>query len=85
MSSSVRTERLLFLKLYERLSVNIGGQIGFGLGNNWFAFGGGPDLGFLPLDDYHLVAVIIKLASRFQKFGISLQRPWSEFNSRRKC
>lgn len=34
MSSSVRTERLLFLKLYERLSVNIGGQIGFGLGNN---------------------------------------------------
>lgn len=47
--------------------MDIGGQIGFGLGNNWFAFGGDPDLGFLPLDDYHLVAVIIKLAKKHQK------------------
>lgn len=45
-------------KPYERPSVDIGGQIGFGLSNNWFAFGGDPDLGFLPLDDYHLVAII---------------------------
>lgn len=47
-------------KPYERPSVDNGEQIGFGLGNNWFAFGGDPELGFLPLDDYHLVAVIIK-------------------------
>lgn len=48
-------------------------QIGFGLGNNWNAFGGTPDLGLLPLDDYHLEDVIIKLAQTpVQNFGLTL-------------
>lgn len=34
-----------------------GGQIGFGLCNNWVAFGGGPDLGFLPPNGYHLFGI----------------------------
>lgn len=46
-------------------------------------FGGDPDLGVLPLDDYHLAAIIIKLTKRkytlhSKTFGRTLQRPRNE-------
>lgn len=71
----------VFSNPYEQLSVDTGGQIGFGLGNNWFAFGDGPDLGFLPLDDYHLVAIIIKLAKAKKKM---IPKVWDEFTKAKK-
>lgn len=53
--SFVHRERLNLLK---PTWTAFSGQIGFGLRNNWCLCW--PDLGFLPLGRYHLVAIIIK-------------------------
>ena len=41
---------------HEQIFMKFGGQIGFEPGNNGLGFGGDPDLGLVPSDDYHFIA-----------------------------
>lgn len=48
--------------------MKVGGLIGFGPRNNGLAFGGDPDLGLVPSDDYHFIAPSMKLKDRKTKY-----------------
>ena len=42
---------------HEQIFMKFGGQIGSEPGNNGLGFGGDPELGLLPSDDYHFIAL----------------------------
>ena len=51
--------------------MKVGGQIGFGPRNNGLGFGGDPDLGLMPSDDYLFIAPSMKLKT--EKLRICFQ------------
>lgn len=49
---------------HEQIFMKFGGQIGFGPKSNGLRFGSDPDLGLVPSDDYHFIALSTKQKDR---------------------